>query len=61
MKTTTKRISAYLQQTWDETSNEMRDELWTMYNEALRPVHKMGKLGVVLFQFQVQLRQFTMD
>lgn len=25
-----------------------------MYNEALRPVHRMGKLGVVLFQFQVR-------
>ena len=33
----------------------MRDELWGMYNEALRPVYKMGKLGVVLFQFQARV------
>ncbi len=30
---------------------ELRDDLWLRYREAIRPMHEAGKLGVVVFQF----------
>ena len=32
-------------------SDDLRDELWRRYREAIAPLHNAGKLGAVLFQF----------
>jgi len=36
---------------FDDVPRELRDELWGMFDSALRPLHEAGKLGRILFQF----------
>lgn len=36
---------------FDDVPGELRDELWGMFDSALRPLHEAGKLGTILFQF----------
>ena len=36
---------------FDDVPGELRNELWGMFDSALRPLHEVGKLGTILFQF----------
>lgn len=36
---------------FDDVPSELRDELWGIFDSALRPLHEAGKLGMILFQF----------
>jgi uncharacterized protein YecE (DUF72 family) len=35
----------------DKLPNELVDEVWTRFRDALMPLHSAGKLGSILFQF----------
>eukprot|EP00249_Psilotum_nudum_P030668 c43542_g1_i1 orf=266-1651(-) len=36
--------------------SSLRDELWQVFNQALKPVHDAGSLGVVVFQFHLSFK-----
>ena len=39
--------------TFNSLSEELQDQLWSIFNESVREVHAQNKLGAIIFQFQL--------